>query len=74
MNKHTRTHRRLAAAALGSSIEFADLLDSIVAASATTVTTVDPFIDSIPVSRFADAGIDDDRLPVHAAKRRHLHR
>jgi hypothetical protein len=68
-----------------SDVEFAELLDPITRvqpqfetapepiADEVSVPVVDdvPVADEVPVkSRFADAGLDDDRLPVQPAKRR----
>lgn len=60
-------------------VEFAELLDPITPAPAPEPEQEpepEPIVDesveeALPVaSRFADAGIDDDRLPVRTAKRR----
>jgi hypothetical protein len=53
-------------------VEFAELLDPITPESQFDVTDV-PIADEPPiVSRFAAAGLDDNRLPLRAAKRRSL--
>lgn len=60
-------------------VEFAELLDPIAPEHVQVEIATEPIADevSIPVadvapvtSRFADTGIDDDRLPVRPAKRR----
>lgn len=53
-------------------VEFAELLDPIALAQAQADELAPDVVeDAQPVtSRFADAGIDDDRLPVHPVKRR----
>ena len=63
-----------------SDVEFAELLDPIAAPEQPQVEiptepladeVSEPVPDVVPVtSRFADTGIDDDRLPVRPAKRR----
>ena len=39
-----------------------------------TEPVVDPVVDPVTVSRFADFGIDDDRLPQQATTKRFRHR
>ncbi len=52
-------------------VEFAELLDPIAPVREQVEIVPDVVEDVQPVtSRFADAGIDDDRLPVHPVKRR----
>lgn len=109
MGRNSRARRRVGAANVGTSIEFAELLDPVsgppaspvlvsvpvsvpvpvsapVAAAIDTEPDVDPVevADLVPepepepepepalvaVSRFADSGIDDDRLPLHDTKKR----
>lgn len=67
-----------------SDVEFAELLDPIapeqplveiaievIAEEEIAEEVAEPVADDVPVtSRFAEAGIDDDRLPVRPAKRR----
>ncbi len=99
MGRNSRARRRVAAAGVGTSIEFAELLDPVsappaipvpvsapvnvpVPAAIYTEPAVDPVVvpelvtEPMPepalaaVSRFADSGIDDDRLPLHDTKKR----
>ncbi len=52
-------------------VEFAELLDPIAPVQEQVEIVPEVVEDAQPVtSRFADAGIDDDRLPVHPVKRR----
>jgi hypothetical protein len=61
-----RSHRRHATATLADSVEFAELLDPI---RPNGMKVAEP--QPKPVSRFAaaDAGLDDDRLPVYTKPR-----
>ena len=80
MGRGSRAFRRKAAvdhADEVDDVEFAELLDPIAAMPAplplplSVEAVCDPVEEVVPVaSRFAVAGIDDDRLPVRAAKRR----
>lgn len=98
MGRNPRARRRVAAASVGTSIEFAELLDpvsgpparpvlvsvpvSVSVAAIDTEPAVDPVEVAdlvtepepepalVAVSRFADSGIDDDRLPLHDTKKR----
>ena len=52
-------------------VEFAELLDPIAPVSEQVEIAPEVVEEAPPVtSRFADAGIDDDRLPAHPVKRR----
>ena len=56
-------------------VEFAELLDPITPIPEQVEFVDEPIEDEMPiVSRFVEAGIDDDRLPLPAAKRRLLRR
>jgi hypothetical protein len=90
MSRTTRAFRRNATAHHGSCVEFAELLDTVVAATVLFAdpvipAAIEPAIDVAPephaevaletaeepphVSRFADAGLDDDRLPMRSTAR-----
>jgi hypothetical protein len=81
----SRARRRRAPSANGGTIEFAELLDPI--APPTVSATVEPAKPEEPehveqgepatapgaaASRFADAGLDDNRLPIGKPGRRWL--
>jgi hypothetical protein len=75
MSRTTRAFRRNAAAHQGSSVEFVQLLDAIGGANVLVADPVEPVAvepadEPAPVSRFADAGLDDDRLPIRSTARR----
>jgi hypothetical protein len=80
MGRGSRVFRRKANIAHDgnlSDVEFAELLDPIASEHPQVEIATEPVADEVPVadvvpvtSRFADTGIDDDRLPVRPAKRR----
>lgn len=103
MGRNSRARRRVAAESVGTSIEFAELLDPVSGPPASRVLVsvpvsvpvpvaidTEPAVDPVEVadlvtepepepepepalvavSRFADSGIDDDRLPLHDTKKR----
>ena len=71
-----RTRRRRSPAESAECVEFAELLDPIAPSPSPSPPAPDPVepVDE-PVaapSRFADVGLDDDRLPLHKPKRHWL--
>jgi hypothetical protein len=74
MGRGSRAFRRKAADIHDVShddVEFAELLDPIARVQEQVEVAPEVVEEAPPVaSRFADAGIDDDRLPVRPAKRR----
>ena len=88
IGRDSRSHRRRESSECADAIEFAELLDPIAVPAASALPAADADVmerpDEVPagdvvveaamVSRFAAAGIDDDRLPAGVAKRRFLRR
>ena len=74
MGRGSRAFRRKATDvhdARPDDVEFSELLDPIAPVQEQVEIVPEVVEDAQPVtSRFADAGIDDDRLPVHPVKRR----
>ena len=74
MGRGSRAFRRQATdvrAATPDDVEFAELLDPIARVHQQVDIAPDVVEEAPPVaSRFAEAGIDDDRLPAHPVKRR----
>ncbi len=74
MGKGSRAFRRKATGvndAQSGDVEFSELLDPIASVEEQVEVAPDVVEDAPPItSRFADAGIDDDRLPSQPAKRR----
>ena len=74
MGRGSRAFRRKATEvreATPDDVEFAELLDPIALVHEQVDIAPDVVEEAPPVtSRFADAGIDDDRLPAHPVKRR----
>ena len=74
MGRGSRAFRRKATdvrEATPDDVEFAELLDPIARVPEEIDIAPDVVEEAPPVtSRFADAGIDDDRLPAHPVKRR----
>ena len=68
LSNNGRSHGRHASSALADSVEFAGLLDPI---RPIGTEVAEPIPQPKPVSRFAaaDAGLDDDRLPVYTKLR-----
>ena len=74
MGRGSRAFRRKATEvreATPDDVEFAELLDPIASVPEQVEIAPDEVEEALPItSRFADAGIDDDRLPAHPVKRR----